>query len=295
MKQLLLMFVLLVGSFTNAQTSRTLELESLGNDTVIVDVVQNTFDYSTYIYNDGTEVHHSVFNGLIEDHTGYANHLINITNLVSDEITKVREARIEHIKSLAVTNTTIEIIPDTTFVGDVINISYDGGTNYNIPYRPSSSGGYIEDYHPNSLSSIYYIIGLYVEQAEIAYQASLLDPRYGLPKGSEELKTARANTLVSLAELQDPMLYDITTGDFLVNTGPEGSTETSPSWGIQYYFSFNGTAYPLLLTVYNVTAGEFLKLENMRYDQFEDFVDAFISQTEDNVSIADIRFDFNCN
>ena len=296
MNKFLLMFVMLLGSFTYAQTSRTIELESLGNYTVTVDVVQNTHDWSTFIYNNGVEVHHGLLNGLVEDYSYYSNHLTTITNLVNDEIVKVREARIEHIKSLAVTNTTIEIIPDTTFVGDVINISYEGATNYNIPYRPSSSGGYIEDYHPNSLFTIYSTIGIWVTQAKSAYEASLLDPRYGLPKGSVELRDARANTLKSFADLQYPILFDVTIGDFPVNTGGDGVPgETIPSWGIQYYFSFNGIAFPLLQTVYGMTNSEFSKLEDMRYDQFEDFLDAFISQTEDSASIADVRFDFDCN
>ena len=303
MNKFFLMFVMLLGSFTYAQTSRTIELESLGNATVEVKVTDYSNNgvvvgFKTTIFNDGIDVSDggTIIQHLIEDYADYANFLTTITNLVNDEIVKVREARIEDIKSLAVTNTTIEIIPDTTHVGDVINISYVGATDFSISHRPSNSGGYIEDIHPNLLSNFYFIIELYVGQAKGAYDASLLDPRYGLPKGSVELRDARANTLKSFADLQYPVLFDVTIGDFDVNTGGDGVPgQTIPSWGIQYYFSFNGTAFPLLQTVYGMTNGEFSKLEDMSYSQFEDFLDAFISQTEDSASIADVKFDFDCN
>ena len=175
--------------------SRTDELENLGNGIVTVDVIQNTSDWSTFVYSDGVEIYHGLLNGLIDDYSDYDNHLVTITNLVNDRI----------------------------------------------------------------------------------------------------LFNERSSKLISIAEAHIPTLSNITTGDFLVNTGPEGSTETSPSWGIQYYFSVNGVSYPLLLTVYNVTGGEFLKLEHMRHDQFEDFVDAFTSQTDSSMAISDKVFDFNCN
>ena len=178
-----------------ASYSRTRELENLGNGIVTVDVVQNTSDWSTFVYSDGVEIYHGLLNGLIDDYSDYDNYLVTITNLVNDRI----------------------------------------------------------------------------------------------------LFNERSSKLISIAEAHIPTLSNITTGDFLVNTGPEGSTETSPSWGIQYYFSVNGVSYPLLLTVYNVTGGEFLKLEHMRHDQFEDFVDAFTSQTGSSMAISDKVFDFNCN
>ena len=174
MKQLLLMFVLLVSSFTNAQdfnfscgptaaetlkSDRIIELEALGDGTVTL-VVTDTFNngiidgYVSSIYNDGI-LHESYPIGTpieLQLKASFDNNVLNmksiVDGLISDNETAmnaVRTERLAYIQTLATGNTVITVSEDPTFDGDYFNISHDGPnppTYYN--YR-AIGGAYVED------------------------------------------------------------------------------------------------------------------------------------------------------
>ena len=280
------MFVMLLGSFTYAQTEREIRLAHIqtltSTNTTITHSDDTLYVGDVFTVSNGIDssVHRPALGspnftlyGYVEDLQGYylTTFYATIQNLVNG--LQASYSRTDELENLGNGIVTVEVTDDIIngeIVGYVTTIKNDGNVifdqTFGVTIDNQSDSGYA--YHLSNITN-------------------LVNDRI--------LFNERSSILISIVEAHIPMLSNITTGYFDVNTGPEGSIETSPSWGIQYYFSVNGVSYPLLLTVHNVTGGEFLKLEHMRHDQFEDFVDAFTSQTGSSMAISDKVFDFNCN
>ena len=192
------MFVMLLGSFTYAQTSgdnfdfscidlrteRINKLQALGDTNVSVVVSDFGGNTRTVIIRNGIERFDGLIFNPIEtwgDET-FDNHFSNITNLVSDQLNLniTRDSRIEYTKSLtASTSATVEVIEDTTYDGDVFIISYEGASNFQIIQRVNTFGnsyGYIEYAVEPDLTNFYLAVEQYIDFAHSEYLESIVPP-----------------------------------------------------------------------------------------------------------------------
>ena len=194
MKQLLLMFVLLISSFTNAQnfnfscgptaaetlkSERIMELEALGDGivtlTVTITLSNGVVDgYKSSIYNDG-ELYDSYPIGTaieLQLKESFDNNVANMKGMVDGLISDNRDERLMHVQSLATGNIIITPLPDPTFEGDIFNVSHDGpnpSTGYNV--RTKNSGGYIQELTASELSQFYNSFGFYITMVQGEYDA----------------------------------------------------------------------------------------------------------------------------
>ena len=198
------MFVMLLGSFTYAQTSgdnfdfscidlrteRINKLQALGDTNVSVVVSDFGSDTRTVITRNGNEEFNGVLYGLIGTWSveKFDNHFSNVTNLVSDQLNLniERAERLAYVQTLVSSNTTIVRSDDTEYNGnpidgDVFSISYEGSTSTYIQ-RPMGIGtellnyGNIEDMVEPYLGSFYLAISQWVGLAQSEYLESIVPP-----------------------------------------------------------------------------------------------------------------------
>ena len=194
MKNILLMFVLLITSLTNAQnfnfscgptaaetlkSERIMELEALGDGVVTLTVTITTSNgvvngYVSSIYNDG-ELYDSYPIGTaidLQSKESFDNNVTNMKGMVDGLISDNRDERLAHVQSLATGNIIITPLPDPTFEGDIFNVSHDGPnppTGYNV--RTKNSGGYVQELNASELSQFYNSFGFYITMVQDEHDA----------------------------------------------------------------------------------------------------------------------------
>ena len=288
MNKFFLMFVMLLGSFTYAQTSRELILDHIQTLTSTNTTI--SVDEDTVNIGDVITVSNGINNGIIRPYvlpsfTGYVedmtvtylsifyNDLATIVRTLESEYS--RTAELESLGDGIVT-VSVEILwPDTTYSATKISI-FNGET-------------LMWDTVVNSL----------LDDLDIAIYKNHLTNITNLVN-DQLLLNERANILISIVEAHSPILFDIVAGDFTVNIGADGTTATAVSWGIGYSFYVPGIVDPFVstpLTVYGITKDETnpsFSLIFLSSDQFDSFVSELTDQTSGFAVYADV-FDFGCN
>ena len=285
------MFVMLLGSFTYAQTDRETILDHVqtltSTNTTITHSDDTLYAGDVFTISNGIDssVHRPALGspnftlyGYVENLQGYylTTFYSTIQNLVNNlQASYSRADELENLGDGTVT-VSVEILwPDTTYSATKISI-FNGET-------------LMWDTVVNSL----------LDALDIAVYENHLTNITNLVN-DQLLLNERANILISIVEAHSPILFDIVAGDFTVNIGADGTTETAVSWGIGYSFYVPGIVDPFVstpLTAYGITKDETdpsFSLIFLSSDQFDSFVSELTDQTSGFAVYADV-FDFGCN
>ena len=281
------MFVMLLGSFTYAQTSRELILDHIqtltSTNTTIThsDDTMHIGDVFTISNGIDSSVHRPALGspnftlyGYVEDLQGYylTAFYSTIQNLVNAlQASYNRTDELENLSNGDVT-VKVEIVFSDTTKTTILN-----GTD---EVFSSQIFGLIDEWDANKYEN------------HLTNITNLVNDQL--------LLNERANILISIVEAHSPILFDIVAGDFTVNIGADGTTETAVSWGIGYSFYVAGVIDPFVstpLTVYGITkeeANPSFSLIFLSSDQFDSFVNELTDQTSGFAVYANV-FDFGCN
>ena len=280
------MFVMLLGSFTYAQTDRE----------IILDHIQTlTSTNTTITHSDDTENAGDVFtisNGIDSEierpftsQTGFYGYVENISvnhlSLFYGNIeTKVKNLQASYSRTRELENlgdgivtVSVDILwPDTTYTSTKISIFNGETLVWDTVIQSLLDDLSITDYE-NHLTNI----------------TNLVD--------DQKILSTRVNQLVAIIE-NYPDLTDIRYGDFTVNID---ANTTAESWGIQYSFTVPGagTYDAVALTTYEETKNEttpVFSLIFMSNDQFNTFASELNEQAAAySQHVPAGSFDFSCN
>ena len=281
------MFVMLLGSFTYAQTSRETILNHVqtltSTNTTITQSDDTLYAGDVFTISNGIDssVHRPALGspnftlyGYVEDLQGY--YLTAFYSTIQNLVNNLQDSysRADELENLGDGTVTVEV--EIVF-SDTTKTTISNGTNV---VEISQIFGLIDEWditkYENHLTNITNLVN------------------------DQLLLNERANILISIVEAHSPILFDIVAGDFTVNIGADGTTETAVSWGIGYSFYVPGIVDPFVstpLTAYGITKDETdpsFSLIFLSSDQFDSFVSELTDQTSGFAVYADV-FDFGCN
>ena len=287
MNKFFLMFVMLLGSFTYAQTSRETILNHVqtltSTNTTITQSDDTLYAGDVFTISNGIDssVHRPALGspnftlyGYVEDLQGYylTTFYATIQNLVNN--LQASYSRADELENLGDSTVTVEV--EVVF-SDTTKTTIFNGTD---EVFSSQIFGLIDEWDANKYEN------------HLTNITNLVNDQL--------LLNERANILISIVEAHSPILFDIVAGDFTVNIGADGTTATAVSWGIGYSFYVPGIVDPFVstpLTVYGITKDETnpsFSLIFLSSDQFDSFVSELTDQTSGFAVYADV-FDFGCN